>query len=241
MSQSRLPDERDSWRLIKDPRTASRPEEQSLVAAILDCNHEAVTLFDRVYGPAIHRIVSAALTFRWNEDRERELYWLAIEKLMCGLVYKKRDRDWVAVPERPPIQRWLTHPEQPLAHFIGSVVANFVRTRWVYEYIFDLVPSGSRDELEPEHASFATEPQQTTDIEEEELAGTVLAAVAQLTDGERVAFLQRHVEGKSVKLIAEAMGKSETAVSLHIHRALKKLRTNPRLKRAFGELRGEMG
>ncbi len=55
--------------------------------------------------------------------------------------------------------------------------------------------------------------------------GRALKALKQLPDTYREVLVMRYVDGLSPKEIGEAIGESENAVSVRVHRGLKKLKT----------------
>lgn len=86
------------------------------------------------------------------------------------------------------------------------------------------------EDLDGEVSAASDEPGPHRRAVSSEVARRTRAALAELPDAERTAFLLRHFEGRSIAEIALALGKRENAAKQSVFRAVRKLR------RALGPL-----
>ena len=104
-----------------------------------------------------------------------------------------------------PLRPWLIR----IAH---NLAANYYRDR------------SRRPQTQLEDAAVISDPHETADIvEEREELEAVLAGVADLADDRREALIMRFALGMDNKEIARALGRSEGATKVLIHRAIKQL------------------
>jgi RNA polymerase sigma-70 factor (ECF subfamily) len=104
-----------------------------------------------------------------------------------------------------PLRPWLIR----IAH---NLAANYYRDR------------SRRPQTQLEDAAIISDPHETADlVEEREELETVLAGVANLADDRREALIMRFALGMDNKEIARALGRSEGATKVLIHRAIKQL------------------
>jgi RNA polymerase sigma-70 factor, ECF subfamily len=104
-----------------------------------------------------------------------------------------------------PLRPWLIR----IAH---NLAANYYRDR------------SRRPQTQLEDAAIISDPHETAEIvEEREELETVLAGVADLADDRREALIMRFALGMDNKEIARALGRSEGATKVLIHRAIKQL------------------
>ena len=104
-----------------------------------------------------------------------------------------------------PLRPWLIR----IAH---NLAANYYRDR------------SRRPQTQLEDAAVISDPHETADlVEEREELEAVLAGVADLADDRREALIMRFALGMDNKEIARALGRSEGATKVLIHRAIKQL------------------
>jgi RNA polymerase sigma-70 factor (ECF subfamily) len=104
-----------------------------------------------------------------------------------------------------PLRPWLIR----IAH---NLAANYYRDR------------SRRPQTQLEDAAIISDPHSTADlVEGREELGAVLAGVAALADDRREALIMRFALGMDNKEIARALGRSEGATKVLIHRAIKQL------------------
>jgi RNA polymerase sigma-70 factor (ECF subfamily) len=121
----------------------------------------------------------------------------------------------VAESNGRPLRPWLIR----IAH---NLAANYYRDR------------SRRPQTQLEDAAVISDPHSTADLVEgrEELE-SVLAGVASLADDRREALIMRFALGMDNKEIARALGRSEGATKVLIHRAIKQL--EEKLEEADGD------
>lgn len=88
-------------------------------------------------------------------------------------------------------------------------------------------------ELQPDDRQPSENPNPLTDLIKQEFWGHMQCLANELSRMEREVFLLRFLDQLSIKEIAQALNRSESAVKTHLYRSLNKFRDNPGLARVL--------